>query len=72
MTETTIVNDSHAHSGRLARTRFATRAAMTVERLWPLLLPVLLVVTMFLSLSWLGAFPADAGNAALRHRRPSS
>ena len=56
MTETTIVNDSHAHSGRLARTRFATRAAITVERLWPLLLPVLLVVAMFVSLSWLGLF----------------
>jgi uncharacterized protein (TIGR02302 family) len=56
MTETTIVSDSHAHSGRLARTRFATRAAIMVERLWPLLLPVLLVIAMFLSLSWLGLF----------------
>ena len=33
MTETTIVSNSHAHSGRLARTRLATRAAMVVERL---------------------------------------
>ena len=56
MTETTIVSDSHAHFGRLARTRLATRAAMFVERLWPLLLPVLLVAAMFLSLSWLGLF----------------
>ncbi len=56
MTETTIVNDSHAHSGRLTRTRLATRAAITIERLWPLLLPALLVVTMFVSLSWLGLF----------------
>ena len=56
MTETTIVSNSHAHFGRLARTRLATRAAMFVERLWPLLLPVLLVAAMFLSLSWLGLF----------------
>ena len=64
MTETTIVSDSHAHSGRLTRTRLATRAAMIVERLWPLLLPVLLVAALFVSLSWLGAVPADAGHAA--------
>jgi uncharacterized protein (TIGR02302 family) len=56
MTETTIVSNSHAHFGRLARTRLATRAAMSVERLWPLLLPVLLVAAMFATLSWLGLF----------------
>ena len=56
MTETTIVSDSHAHSGRLTRTRLATRAAIAIERLWPLLLPVLLVAALFVSLSWLGLF----------------
>ena len=56
MTETTIVKDSHAHAGRLARTRLATMAAMAVERLWPLLLPALLVTVLFVSLSWLGLF----------------
>jgi uncharacterized protein (TIGR02302 family) len=56
MTETTIVSDSHAHSGRLARTRLATRIAIAVERFWPLVLPLVLVAALFLSLSWLGVF----------------
>lgn len=43
-------------SGRLARTRAAVAAAMIVERGWPLLLPVLVVVSLFVSLSWLGLF----------------
>jgi uncharacterized protein (TIGR02302 family) len=41
---------------RLARTRFMTRAVMVVERAWPLVLPILLVVGLFLSLSWFGLF----------------
>jgi uncharacterized protein (TIGR02302 family) len=41
---------------RLARTRFMTRAVMVVERAWPLVLPLLLVVGLFLSLSWFGLF----------------
>jgi len=41
---------------RLGRTRAATRAAMMVERLWPLALPLLIVVALFLSVSWFGLF----------------
>ena len=41
---------------RLGRTRAAVRAAIVVERLWPLVLPLLVVVSLFLSLSWLGVF----------------
>ena len=54
MTETTSVD--HAHSGRLTRTRLTVRTAIAIERLWPLLLPVLLIVALFVSLSWLGVF----------------
>lgn len=43
---------------RLSRTRAAMRAAILVERLWPLLLPLAIVASLFLSLSWLGAFRA--------------
>ncbi len=39
---------------RLMSTRAATRAAMVVERLWPLLLPSLLVLGLFLAVAWLG------------------
>lgn len=42
----------------LRRTRAATRATMLVERLWPLLLPLSIVVSLFVSLSWLGVFRA--------------
>jgi len=41
---------------RLGRTRLVTRAAIVVERLWPLVLPILIVAALFLSLSWLGIF----------------
>ncbi|TKT75271.1 TIGR02302 family protein [Aquamicrobium sp. LC103] len=41
---------------RLTRTRAATRIAIYVERLWPLVLPFLVVISLFLSLSWLGVF----------------
>ncbi len=41
---------------RLARTRAATRAAIVVERLWPLALPLAVVVALFLSVSWFGLF----------------
>jgi len=40
----------------LGRTRAATRAAVVIERLWPLVLPLLIVVALFLSLSWFGIF----------------
>lgn len=54
MRETTSVGDRHAHFGRLSRTRTATAAAMIFERLWPRLLPAVLIVALFASLSWLG------------------
>jgi uncharacterized protein (TIGR02302 family) len=39
---------------RLMRTRAATRAAIVVERLWPLALPALLVLGLFLAVAWFG------------------
>ncbi|UCI08837.1 TIGR02302 family protein [Mesorhizobium sp. B1-1-8] len=44
-------------AGRLALSRLATRASMIFERGWPLLLPLAIVASLFLSLSWLGLFP---------------
>ncbi|RST87556.1 TIGR02302 family protein [Aquibium carbonis] len=48
---------------RLGGTRLATRIAMVTERLWPLVLPVLLVAGLFLATSWFGLFRMlpDAG-----------
>jgi len=58
---------SDALARRLARTRFSVRLAMLVERLWPLILPLLVTVSLFVSLSWLGIFRAlpDWGRFAL-------
>ena len=42
----------------LARTRAMVRAAILVERLWPLVLPLAIVASLFASLSWLGLFRA--------------
>ena len=56
MTERPAANTDLSFAGRLSRTRLAVRAAMTVERGWPLVLPLLVVVSLFLSLSWLGVF----------------
>ena len=56
MTETPTVSSNRGFAGRLRRTRFATRAAMMLERLWPLALPFVVIVSLFLSLSWLGVF----------------
>lgn len=41
---------------RLSHTRAAVRATVVIERLWPLVLPALIVLSLFLSLSWLGIF----------------
>ncbi|TIV69860.1 MAG: DUF4175 domain-containing protein, partial [Mesorhizobium sp.] len=43
-------------AGRLALSRLATRASMILERGWPLLLPLAVVASLFLSVSWLGLF----------------
>src|SRR5262245_3819752 len=56
MTETNAAGTDLGLTARLTRTRFAVRAAMIVERGWPLVLPVLLAAGLFLSLSWLGVF----------------
>jgi uncharacterized protein (TIGR02302 family) len=56
MTETPTVSTNRGFAGRLRRTRFATRAAVMLERLWPLALPFIVIVSLFLSLSWLGVF----------------
>ena len=42
--------------GRLGRTRAATFAAMATERIWPLVLPLVVVVSLFLSAAWFGLF----------------
>ena len=42
--------------GRLGRTRAATFAAMVTERLWPLVLPLVAVASLFLAVSWFGVF----------------
>ena len=56
MTDTPTKPAGWSFPGRLARTRLSIRAAMIVERGWPLVLPVVVVVSVFLSLSWLGVF----------------
>ena len=43
-------------SAKLAASRVLTRSSMIVERIWPLLLPALIVAAVFSSLSWLGLF----------------
>ena len=58
MDEKTAASDARAFLPRLRRTRFATRLAIILERLWPLALPLAIVVSLFLSLSWLGVFRA--------------
>ncbi|MBT1157359.1 TIGR02302 family protein [Aminobacter anthyllidis] len=40
----------------LGRTRLAIATAMVVERGWPLVLPLIVVTSLFVSLSWLGLF----------------
>ncbi|OBQ57909.1 TIGR02302 family protein [Mesorhizobium erdmanii] len=43
-------------AGRLALSRLATRVSMMIERGWPLLLPLVIVASLFLSISWFGVF----------------
>jgi uncharacterized protein (TIGR02302 family) len=53
------VSDEGGHlAGPLAFGRLGARAAMLVERAWPLVLPLVLVACLFLGLSWLGVFAA--------------
>lgn len=57
MTQRPIFSNDRGLAGRLALSRLATRIAMTVERGWPLLLPLVVVAALFLSASWFGIFP---------------
>lgn len=41
---------------RLRRTRAVVWAIMVLERLWPLLLPLVIIASLFLSFAWLGVF----------------
>jgi uncharacterized protein (TIGR02302 family) len=40
----------------LARARWLVRAAMVTERLWPLVLPLLVIAAFFASIAWFGLF----------------
>ena len=57
MTQRPTSSGDRGLAGRLALSRLATRASMVVERGWPLLLPLLILASLFLSISWLGLFP---------------
>ncbi|RUT98034.1 DUF4175 family protein, partial [Mesorhizobium sp. USDA-HM6] len=57
MTERPISSGERGLAGRLALSRLATGTSMLVERGWPLLLPLLVLASLFLSISWLGLFP---------------
>ncbi|CAN7644205.1 TIGR02302 family protein [Mesorhizobium sp. LjNodule214] len=56
MTERPTSSGDRGLAGRLALSRLATRVSMVVERGWPLLLPLSIVASLFLSVSWLGLF----------------
>ena len=56
MTERPTFSADRGLAGRLALSRLATRVSMMVERGWPLLLPLVIVASLFLSVSWLGLF----------------
>ncbi|PZV38463.1 TIGR02302 family protein [Mesorhizobium kowhaii] len=56
MTQRPTFSSHRGLAGRLALSRLATRISMMVERGWPLLLPLVIVASLFLSVSWLGIF----------------
>jgi uncharacterized protein (TIGR02302 family) len=55
------------HASPLTRVRIFTGVAMAFERLWPKILPLVLVLLLFASLSWSGLFRAlpDAARYAI-------
>ncbi|MGI9366120.1 MAG: TIGR02302 family protein, partial [Rhizobiaceae bacterium] len=59
-TQNEVVNEQDNNSGteRLATTRALAWLAEMWERLWPRLLPMAFVVSLFLTVSWLGLWPA--------------
>ena len=56
MTQTPENISGKGFAGRLGRARAATLAVMMLERGWPLVLPLLVTLSLFVSLSWLGVF----------------
>ncbi|QPC85666.1 TIGR02302 family protein [Mesorhizobium sp. NBSH29] len=56
MTETATPPDTPEFERRLSRTRLITRAGVILERVWPLALPLVIIFSLFLSLSWFGLF----------------
>ncbi|RWC28983.1 MAG: TIGR02302 family protein [Mesorhizobium sp.] len=56
MTERPTFSSDRGLAGRLALSRLATRVSIMVERGWPLLLPLVIVASLFFSVSWLGLF----------------
>ncbi|WP_095085019.1 TIGR02302 family protein [Mesorhizobium sophorae] len=56
MTQRPTFSSHRGLARRLALSRLATRVSMMVERGWPLLLPLVIVASLFLSVSWLGIF----------------
>ncbi|MEP9399273.1 TIGR02302 family protein [Mesorhizobium sp. KR2-14] len=56
MTETPANTADGRFVRRLRRARLATLASMMVERGWPLVLPLLVTASLFVSLAWLGVF----------------
>lgn len=56
MTQTGSSGDESRLVTCLSRRRIAIRAAILIERLWPLLLPLAITACLFASLSWLGIF----------------
>src|SRR5688572_10528393 len=51
-----VVQQASGLTTRLSRTRALVRATMIFERGWPLVLPLVIVLGLFLSLSWFGLF----------------
>ncbi|MER9894364.1 TIGR02302 family protein [Mesorhizobium sp. M0119] len=57
MTQRPIFTSDRSLARRLALSRLGTQVSIIVERGWPLLLPLIVVASLFLSISWLGLFP---------------
>lgn len=55
-TEATRRQPVAAFGRKLTSTRLATCAVMLFERLWPVLLPLLIVISLFASFAWFGLF----------------
>ncbi|MBD0417282.1 TIGR02302 family protein [Oryzicola mucosus] len=56
MTEPQSTGNHDTLASRLGARRFLTGATLLVERAWPLVLPLLITISLFASLSWLGVF----------------